>query len=104
MLLMPDLLRDRSLLHENEHYVVLHGLFPQDVKMVVHGISFDTGYSVFNKSTLQMEYATLQLPDAIGTAQQLHLLLKSKPWTTAEEGFSALFGPATVNPDGSPVH
>lgn len=100
---IAEYMKNASLVHENDDYVVLSGAFPDGMAMTISGLTFHTGYSVFNKSTLQMEYATLQLPDAIGTATQLHIMMKNKPWVVADEALS-LFSEPEVNPDGSLIH
>jgi hypothetical protein len=89
---------------ENDNYVVNAGEFPNEMKLTAAGLEFRAGYYVLNKATGIMEYASLQLPDVIGTAVQLDIMLKKKPWESGEDPFAQMLMGAAVLPDGSPVH
>lgn len=91
------------IVYENENYTVFAGEFPDGMKMTAAGLDFRCGYYVINKATSIMEYASLQLPDCIGTAAQLDIMLRKKPWAL-EEAAAGMFGTPDVLPDGSPLH
>lgn len=88
---------------ENDNYEVHAGEFPDGMKLTAAGLEFRAGYFTVNKTTGIMEYASLQLPDIIGTTVQLDIMLKKKPWE-AEDPFAGMFVTGPVMPDGSPVH
>lgn len=83
-----------SKVYENDTYVIVPESFADgDIRQ--QGVVYKAAYMVINKETDVMEYASPQLPDAISSADQLNMLLKTRPWEWAT---------ADVNPDGSPVN
>lgn len=71
---------DTDVCFENERYMVYPTYFPEDIVVENHGATYLAGYAVENKTTDIVEVYTPQLPDAIGTAEQLDMAMEQQPW------------------------
>lgn len=89
--------------YETDHYAVgIYELEP-GYELEAYGFKYEVAYGICNKATNVIEGMVCQLPEAIGVAEQLTMLIEEKPWESLGSRVPKLLPDGSVPGDGE-VH